>query len=392
MPLDPVAQQYAQTLYLARLHELSKKYSTRTAETVAALAKRGIYANTAGLFHTEMTRVGIEHIEEPTDARVDALLTAYDRAKLPIDNDAVRDINRAAEEVFKIQGAHLITQVRARAGKSGAPSGVAEAVAGTVETAMSQIKSRINYKLFALRDEAVLVARSAPQKEESVPHPGLAQVIVNPDSHTWTRGEKWTAVGVIATVVAIIVAVIIPEIRRSIHLDKPSLSQPSDTSNSEGPREPVRKPLQIVTAKDLPGLRRLNQVVPLRVAESGKTLSEIPPSSFGFTLTSNIVDRDLSFHPEVIVNSSELPNEFEIHKLGDGSALLAVYVGPETLDRLQEGLQPNESVSLYTRSWKEAPTIIGIPLSQISCARSRDLSVEESGKHKYLSVLDCQRE
>jgi hypothetical protein len=49
MPLDAVAQKYAQTLYFARLQELTKKYQARMSATAATLAKRGMYAHTAGL-------------------------------------------------------------------------------------------------------------------------------------------------------------------------------------------------------------------------------------------------------------------------------------------------------------------------------------------------------
>jgi hypothetical protein len=386
MPLDAVAQQYAQTLYLARLHELSKKYSARTAETAAALAKRGMYAHTAGQFHTEMTRVGIEHIEELTDARVDAFLTAYERAKVPIDNSAVAEINHAAAEVFDIQGKNLIAQARVRAGQSNAPAGVAEQLTGMIESAMSQIRSRVNYKLSALRSEAILSARSAPQREIVVPQPELTEVIAKPNTHRWTRGEIWTAVGAIATIAGLIVAIL-----TFLHWDKRSVPQPNNPPSAVSPEKPVRKPLPVITAKNIVELRQLNQVEQIRETESGKPLSEIPPGSFGFALVDEVVDREVGLQRDIDVDFSDLPNDFEIHKLRDGTALLVTYVGPETFDRLREGLQPTESVPLYTVSWKEASNLAAVPLDRISCGRHRDFQVEEDGKIKFLSVLDCQQ-
>jgi len=211
------------------------------------------------------------------------------------------------------------------------------------------------------------------------------------ETKRWSRADKLTAVGVVATILGLLIAVFFPEIRRFFHLDRPSVSQSSSPSNLSAPEQPVRKPLQIVTAKDGPELRQLNQVAPIREAESGKTLSEIPPGSFGFVQDEELVARELSLHPDIDVNSSELPNEFEIHKLRDGSALLAVYVGPETLDRLREGLQPNASISLYTTSWNEAPILVAVPLNQINCTRNRELSAEDGRKRKYVSVLDCRQ-
>lgn len=395
MPLDAVAQQYAKTLYLARLQELSKKYSTRTAETAAALAKRGILAHTAGQFHTEMARIEIERIDELTDARVDALLTAYERAKVPIDNEAVAEINRAAAEVFGTQGKYLIANARGRASSSNSPSGVAESLTGMIESAMSQIKSRINYKLSALRDEATLAARSTPQNERFVPKPDLAEIVAKPDAHKWTRGEKWTAVGAIATIAALIIALL-----AFLHLDKRSVSPPNNPSypekpapqanNPSHPEKPAPKPLQVITTKDAVELRGLDQVERIRDEESGKTLSEIPPGSFGFTQALEVVWQAQDLHEQIKLESYGFPQEFEIHKLRDGSALLVVYLGPETLDRLREGLQPRESVSLYSTSWKDAPNIAAIPIDQISCARDREFSTKDGKKYKNLYVLDCQ--
>jgi hypothetical protein len=88
MPLDPVAQRYAQALFVDESEELTRKYAARAAEVRAGLAQRGIFPHTAGHYHSEMTRIAIEHIGEIADARVDSLLAAYARAKLPIDDQA----------------------------------------------------------------------------------------------------------------------------------------------------------------------------------------------------------------------------------------------------------------------------------------------------------------
>lgn len=174
MPLDPVAERYAQTLYLARLDEITKKYSRRTAETVAGLARRGLYPHTAGHFHSEMARIGVERIGELADARVDSFLAAYQHAEVPIDDEAVAAINRAAAEVYDAQGGYLIAGIRERVGQSGFPPAVAESISGTIETEMSRIKARINRRLLTLRDEVILAARSASRREIAAPKPETA--------------------------------------------------------------------------------------------------------------------------------------------------------------------------------------------------------------------------
>jgi hypothetical protein len=232
---------------------------------------------------------------------------------------------------------------------------------------------------------------SAPRSENGASKSEGAEVSSKSDDNKWTRTDKWTAAGVVVAILAILIGSFNPEVRRFLHLDRPLDSPSSDASNRSAPQAKIREPLQVVTAGDIAELRRLDQVVRIREAESGKTLSEIPPGSFGFTLDVAIVDRDTSLHSEINVNFSGLPNEFEIHRLHDGSALLVVYVGPETLDRLREGAQTDAKVSLYTSSWDEAPTVIAIPLNLISCARYRELTVQEAGKYKYVSALDCQQ-
>jgi hypothetical protein len=245
--------------------------------------------------------------------------------------------------------------------------------------------------LFHVELETKLNQGGVTYRETVAPRSELTETVPARDTKRWTRAEKWTAAGTIAGIVAIFVAVLFPEIRKLVHLEKAAFSQSSSPSNLSSHDQPVYEPLQVVTAKDFADLRRLSQVALIRESESGKTLSEIPPGSFGFTLASEIVEHGLGFHPELDVNSSALPNEFEIHKLRDGTGLLVGCVGPETLSLLQEGLQPKISFSIYTGSWKEAAKFVGVSLSQITCARSRDLSIEVGAKQKYVGVLDCQR-
>jgi hypothetical protein len=248
------------------------------------------------------------------------------------------------------------------------------------------------------RDESEVNPASADHKLDG-PAPGTengtaksegAETTSESHDNRWTRTDKWTAAGVFVTLLAIIIGSLNPEVRRFLHLDKPLDSSSGDPSKRSTPQPTASEPLQAVTANDTSELRRLDEVVRIREAESGKTLSEIPPGSFGFVLGVELIEKALSSHSDVNIDSSGLPNEFEIHKLRDGKAMLVVYVGPDTLDRLREGLRPEASISLYTSSWNEAPALVAIPLGQISCTRYRDLTVRAAGKYEYVGVLDCQ--
>lgn len=164
MPLDPVAERYAHALYVDKLEELTRKHAARTAELRAGLAQRGMFPHTAGHYHSEMTRIGVEHIGEIANARVDSLLAAYARAKLPIDDQAVVDIVREATQFCEAQAKHLIANTQEQVGRAGMPPGVGHQLAEIIAQQISAIQARIRRKLSAKRDEEIMAARAVPQE------------------------------------------------------------------------------------------------------------------------------------------------------------------------------------------------------------------------------------
>jgi hypothetical protein len=170
MALDAVATRYANTLFRTRSEELQKQYIRHRAEVIADLASRNIHAHNAGQYHVRLTHVGISHVQDLAEARVDTLLEAYRRAKLPIDNETVTHILREASDYADAQGKFLAGVIAEQVGRSlSNPAGVSQQLTGTIDRAVSGIKSRINFRLLALRDGAILDARSAAPAE--VPPP-----------------------------------------------------------------------------------------------------------------------------------------------------------------------------------------------------------------------------
>jgi hypothetical protein len=165
MPLDQVAQRYAQTLFVDKLEELTRRHATRAAEVRAELGQRGMFPHTAGHYHAEMTRIGIEHIGEIANAKVDSLLAAYEQARLPIDDGAVADIRREAVEWTQAQGRNLTANIRQQVDQARVPSGVADQMAATITHGISAIDARILRRLSAKRDEEILAARAAPESK-----------------------------------------------------------------------------------------------------------------------------------------------------------------------------------------------------------------------------------
>lgn len=163
MVLDPVAQRYAHTLFVDKSEELTRKYVTKRAEIVAGLARRGMLPHTAGHYHSEVTRLAIQHVEEIADAKVDALLEAHKRANIPIDDQAVADVHHEIVQFCEAQERNLTANAREQTGRAGMPQGVAEQLVSDIARGMSGIPARIHRKLSAKRDEEIMAAR-APAK------------------------------------------------------------------------------------------------------------------------------------------------------------------------------------------------------------------------------------
>ena len=161
MPLDPVAERYAGTIFVTRMEELQREHVSRRAETIANLAKRGIRADTAGQYHVELARVDITHIENLVNAKVDALPAAYDRAHQPIDDGAVAYINDQAAQLWRSQAKFLSQSIRTRGAQSRVPAGATEALVATIATQVASIQARNLRKLHTLRDEQIMAARTA---------------------------------------------------------------------------------------------------------------------------------------------------------------------------------------------------------------------------------------
>jgi len=142
-----------------------------------------------------------------------------------------------------------------------------------------------------------------------------------------------------------------------------------------GPKVPI-------AAEDADQVRETHGVARLRETQSGKTLAEIPPNSFCFMYGHSLTgDHKLG---TVTVDESNL--KFEVHKLANGSASVVGYVGPETRDRLLEGLKKGDALTIYSRSCEVARDVIAVPVDHLKFNRDRDLTIS----NKRLSALDCE--
>jgi hypothetical protein len=169
VPLDPVAERYANTIFVIRMEELHKAYIAQRTETIADLAKRGLGPDNAGRYHVEMVQLDIAHIEDLVNARVDTLLDAYERAHEPIDDGAVAHINGVAAQYCQAQANFLTRNIRTRIAQTRAPKNATEALIATVTTQAASIQARVLRRLNALRDEQIMAARANVRPLETRP-------------------------------------------------------------------------------------------------------------------------------------------------------------------------------------------------------------------------------
>lgn len=206
----------------------------------------------------------------------------------------------------------------------------------------------------------------------------------------WSRNERIGAAALIVAVITLVGSFVVPEVRRDLSLGKAPIDQPPPPVSAE-PTNPkvLEEPIVAQTAKDASELRQQNRVERLKDTESGKTISEIPPGSFGFAMGIEFVVRPVG---EIELDPVGLRDEFEVQKLADRTTLLVGYVGPETLENLREGLVSGRSLTLYADAWKEASNLVAVPAGRLKFIRTRLVEIqEENGKRlSFTNALDCQ--
>jgi hypothetical protein len=208
-------------------------------------------------------------------------------------------------------------------------------------------------------------------------------------SEPWSRADKIGICLLVIAILAIIVALTVPEVRRFFGLEKPAAVRtqlpPTALQPAVGESHDI---LAAQVAKDIRELRQQNHVTRLADSESEKTFAEISANSYGFV---DALEFTLTSSDKLSIDANHYLLNFEIQKLGDGSGLIVGYVGPETFERLREGVSPTSGLTLYSHTWKDAPNLVAIPIRRLKCSRSRTLDVEgESHNLIGVKALDCE--
>ena len=408
MPLDEAARNYANNLFQKKQEEILRTQGKVLLDVRTDFAGRGML--TSGPYLTAYGRALLNQARLLAEARKEAFIQAYTRSGLPFDDAALRELTQEVTSFCEGHRQHAtaaLLQMSTQSFGASAP-GLGNALSAQIESGMSGIKAGLLRDLSIMRDEAILAGRSSEHSKpatgsqgevssEPVPHTEITEGTASEPIHAqsrwdrlrisnWTRDQK-IGIGILAfTALGVIVTLVVPELRRWSGLDRPTSQahQPSPSIETKpGPTQSLLRPLVAETGKTIPDLRQRHGVNPLPQAESGKSFGEIPAHSYSFLDGFEVLHK----HSPSYMTASRFPRDFEVHKLGDGTALILCYVGPESLVRLQEGLPQGAGITLYSGSWNDAPNMVAIPLGEILCDRRRTIDVTY---RIAVNALDCK--
>lgn len=163
MPLDPIARHYADTLFVDQLEKAAQRFQQLTSEARAALLRRGLTEHNSRHYHSEMARVGVDYIADLAQANSDSLLSAYERAAVPFNDEAVAEVFREVAEYCEVQRNNLAGNLQENALRAGMLVGAGSHLAETIAASVSRIEAGIRRHLSARRDEQILDSRKQPK-------------------------------------------------------------------------------------------------------------------------------------------------------------------------------------------------------------------------------------
>jgi diguanylate cyclase (GGDEF)-like protein len=161
MPLDTTARRYADTIFAEEADKLARAHDTSVRAATASQAARGSGVPGARL------QIDVQHMEAVANARAETLLTAYAKARVLIDDQAVAMISAEVDQVCEARRGSIAESMSLLGTRTGMPSGWGAAISGELVMEASRIKAQVHRKLLAKRDEAILETRNAPTAAKS---------------------------------------------------------------------------------------------------------------------------------------------------------------------------------------------------------------------------------
>lgn len=141
-------------------------------------------------------------------------------------------------------------------------------------------------------------------------------------------------------------------------------------------------------------LRRLmrvkNGVTELKA--STDRFSEAPMGSYGFITPSRLGLALVTQSPDLVLERvASATNNYEIHKLSDGSGVLVGFVGKELLSEITPVERPkNVRISLYSNFWDKAPFIVAVPVTKLMVDRMPAYTDRRKPESPVVLEMDLQ--
>src|SRR5215469_10359135 len=110
MPLDPIARQYADTLFNRDLERITREYQQRDVSIRRDFAARNVMHS--GPCISALSNSLGDRIQALATAKQDALLKSYQRAGIPFDDTALSEISQEVRQFCEIQANHATNSVQ----------------------------------------------------------------------------------------------------------------------------------------------------------------------------------------------------------------------------------------------------------------------------------------
>lgn len=172
MPLDKVAEQYADQLFTKRMDELARDHGQRIRTINADFAKRGLASS--GPRMQALVAAGIEHAEEVAQARVESLLLSHKKGGSPFDQQAVEGIINDVAQICEVRKGSLLQEIALTIRRANlAIPALDEALQRQIDQGFSSVLARVRLDLTIKLSEAALEAREVARAASSALSSGV---------------------------------------------------------------------------------------------------------------------------------------------------------------------------------------------------------------------------
>ncbi len=137
-------------------------------------------------------------------------------------------------------------------------------------------------------------------------------------------------------------------------------------------------------------MRTKNGVTELRVGRG--RFSDAPTGSYGFIAPTHLGLALVTQSPDLVLDrTTSTDNDYEIHKLSDGSGLLIGFMGKELVAEVTPSNRPkNIRIALHSNVSDKAPVIVALPVIKLMVDRMPIKTDPKNGESAMVLEMDLQ--